>query len=112
VFKDREEGEIRKIEILSLTIMKQRNEIMVQGKRKYRNKEGKRTRCIALTLLKETRLVGEEYGGQSEAVVPLMAVVCNCKTDTDGTGDNGYGQPQAVAESCDVAIPCHVGVVG
>jgi len=41
-----------------------------------------------------------------------MPVVYNCKTDTDRTGGNGYGQPQSVAERCDVAIPCHVGLVG
>jgi len=41
-----------------------------------------------------------------------MAVVCKCKTDTKSTCGNDYGQPQAVAERCDVAIPCHVGIVG
>jgi hypothetical protein len=41
-----------------------------------------------------------------------MAAVCKCQTDTDSTGSNGYGQPQAVAERCDVAIPCYVGSAG
>ena len=54
----------------------------------------------------------EQYGGQRDFLVPLMAVVCKCQTDTDSTGSNGCGQPQAVAERCDVAIPCHVGVAG
>ena len=63
-------------------------------------------------MLTETRLNVEEYGGHSEVVVPLMPVVCKCQTDTDSAGGDGYGQPQAVAERCDVAIPCHVGVVG
>jgi len=53
----------------------------------------------------------EQYGGQSEVLVPVMAVVCKCQTDTKSTGGNGYGQPQAVAERCDVTITCHVGVV-
>ena len=55
---------------------------------------------------------GEEYRGHSEALGPLMAVVCKCQRDTDNTGGNGYGQPQAVAERCDVAIPHYVRVVG
>jgi len=54
----------------------------------------------------------EQYVGHSEVLVPLMAVVCKCQTDTYSTGGDGYGQPQAVAERCDVAIPCHVGVAG
>jgi hypothetical protein len=41
-----------------------------------------------------------------------MAEVCKCQTDTDKTDGNAYGQPQVVAERCDVAIPCHVGVPG
>ena len=40
-----------------------------------------------------------------------MAVVCKCQTDTKSTAGNGYGQPKAVAERCDVAIPCHVGLI-
>ena len=44
-------------------------------------------------------------------MVLLMAFVCKSQTDADNTGDNGYGQPQAVAERCDVAIPCHVGLI-
>jgi len=63
-------------------------------------------------LLTETGVNVEEYGGYSEVLVPLMTVVYKYQTDSKSTGDNGYGQPQAVAERCDVAIPCHVGVVG
>jgi hypothetical protein len=69
-------------------------------------------RFVALTLLTETRVNVEQYGGHSEVLVPLMAVVYKCQTDTKSTGGNDYCQPQAVAERCDVAIPCHVGVVG
>ena len=69
-------------------------------------------RFIGLTLLTETRVNVEQYGGQSEVLVPPMAVDCQCQTDTDSTDSNSYGQPHAVAERCDVAIPCHVGVVG
>jgi hypothetical protein len=54
----------------------------------------------------------EQYGGHSEVLVAVMAAVCKCQADCDSTGSNGYGQPQAVAERCDVAIPCHIGVVG
>jgi hypothetical protein len=67
---------------------------------------------IDLTLLTETCMNVEQYGGHSEALVPVMAVVCMCQADTESTGGKGYGQPQAVAEWCDVAIPCHIGVVG
>jgi hypothetical protein len=63
-------------------------------------------------LLTETCVNVEQYGGHSEVVVGLMAEVCKCQTDTKCTRCKGYGQPQAVAERCDVAIPCHVGVVG
>ena len=69
-------------------------------------------RFIALTLLAETCVNVEQYGGPSETLVPLMAVVCKCQADTSCTGDNGYGQPQAVVERCDEAIPCHVRIVG
>ena len=69
-------------------------------------------RFIALTLLTETRLNIEQYGGQREVLVPLMAVVCKCQTNTDNTGGNSYGQPQVVTERCDIAIPRHVGVAG
>jgi len=54
----------------------------------------------------------EQYGGEREVLVPLMAVVCKCQTDTDNAGGNDYGQPQAVVKWCDVAVPYHVGVVG
>ena len=69
-------------------------------------------RFIFLTLLTETCVNVEEYGGHSEGLVPLMAVVYKCQADTKSTGDNDYGQPQAVAERFHVAIPCQVGVVG
>jgi len=65
-----------------------------------------------MTLKTETCLNVEKYGGQREFLFPAMAVVCKCQTDSKNTGSNGYGQPQAVAESCDITIPCHVGVVG
>jgi hypothetical protein len=78
----------------------------------YRNSVGDITRIIALTLLTETCVNVEEYGGHSEGLVPLMAVVYKCEADAKYTGDNGYSQPQAVAERRDVAIPCYVGVVG
>jgi len=63
-------------------------------------------------LLTETCVNVEQYGRHSEVLVPVIAVVCKCQTDTDSTGGNDYGQPQAVAERCDVGIPCHVGFVG
>jgi hypothetical protein len=63
-------------------------------------------------LLAQTAKHVEEYGGQSDALVPLLDIVCKCQTDTKDTNSNGYDQPQAVAERCDIAIPCHVGVVG
>jgi hypothetical protein len=62
-------------------------------------------------LLTKARVNVEKYGGHSEVVVGLMAEVCKCQTDTKSTGNNGYGQPHAVAEWCDVAIPCRVGGV-
>jgi hypothetical protein len=65
-----------------------------------------------MTLPTETCVNVEQYGGHSEVLVPVMAVVCKCQTDTGSTGCNGYGQPQAIAERCDVAIPCHVRVAG
>ena len=67
---------------------------------------------MCLTLLTETCVNGEQYGGHREVLFPLMAVVCKCQADTHSRGGNGYGQPQAVVERCDVAIPCNVGVVG
>jgi hypothetical protein len=60
----------------------------------------------------ETCVNGEENGGKSEILFPFISVVCNCQADTNSTDGNGYGQPQAVAERCDVAIPCNVGVPG
>ncbi len=54
----------------------------------------------------------EQYGGQSEVLVPLTAVVHKCQTDTDSTGGDGYGQPQAVAKRCDEKVPCYVRVFG
>ena len=63
-------------------------------------------------MLTETSVNVEQYGGQSEVLVHLMAVVYKCQADTDSTDGDGYGQPQAVAERCDVTVPCHVGIVG
>jgi hypothetical protein len=54
----------------------------------------------------------EKYGRHGEVFVLLIAVIYKHQTEAKSTGYNGYGQPQAVAERCDVAIPCHVGVVG
>jgi len=65
-----------------------------------------------LTLLTETRVNVEQYGGHRQVLLPLMAVVCKCQADTYSTGGNGYGQPQAVTERFDVAIPCHIAVAG
>ena len=74
--------------------------------------DGGTTRFIALTFLKETCMNVGKHGEQSEVLVPLTAVVYKCQTDTDSTGDKGYGQPQAVAKRCDVTVQCYVGVVG
>ena len=60
----------------------------------------------------ETCVNVEKYGGQREVLVPLMAVVYKCQTDTDSTGGKGYGQPQAVAKRCDETVPCYFGVIG
>jgi hypothetical protein len=67
---------------------------------------------IALTLLAETCVNIQQNGGNGEVLVPLMSVVCNCQTDTKSTERNDYGQPQTVAERCDIAGPCHVVVAG
>jgi hypothetical protein len=69
-------------------------------------------RLIGLTFLTKTRVNMEQNGGHIKVLVPLMTVVCKCQTNTQSTGGNGYGQPQAVAERCDVAIPRHIRVVG
>jgi hypothetical protein len=84
---------------------------MIRQKKAYRSKNIK-PRDLCLTLLTDTCVNAEQYGGQREALGPLMAVVCKCETDTDSTGSNGYGQPQAVAAGCDIVIPYHVRVVG
>jgi hypothetical protein len=63
-------------------------------------------------LLEQTSKHVEKFGGHSKALDPIMAVVCKCQTDTENTDSNGYGQTQAVAERCDVAIPRHIRVVG
>jgi len=67
---------------------------------------------LALTLLTETRVNVEQYGGHREVLVLLMAAVCKYQRDTDSTGSNGCSQPQSVAERCDVTIPCHVRIAG
>jgi hypothetical protein len=59
----------------------------------------------------ETCVNVKQYGRNSEFMVLLIALVCKYQTDADSTGGNDYGQPQAVAERCDVAIPCHVGLI-
>jgi hypothetical protein len=69
------------------------------------------TKFVNLTLLTETCVNVEQYRGHGEVVVGLIADVCKCQRDTKGTCGNGYGQPQAVTERCDVAIPCHFRVV-
>ena len=79
---------------------------------KYRKQEDKTTAIIALTLLTETRLNVEEYGRHSKALLLLMAADRKCQTDTENTGSNGYDQPQAVTEWCNIAIPYHIRIVG
>jgi hypothetical protein len=69
-------------------------------------------KSIAFTLLTEACVNGEEYCGKFEVFFPLISAVYNCHTDTNNTDGNGYGQPQAVAKRCYVAIPFHVGVAG
>jgi len=54
----------------------------------------------------------EKYGGQGEVQVSSMVVIYKYQTNTRSTGGNGYGQPQSVAERCDVMIPCDVVFVG
>jgi len=63
-------------------------------------------------LLAQTSKHVEQYGWHSEALVPIMTILCKCQTDAENTNSNGYGQPQTVAERCDVAIPRHIRVVG
>ena len=70
------------------------------------------TGYVGLNLLTETRVSIGQYGGHSEVLVPLMAVVYKCQTHTTNTGGNCYGQPQDVAERCDVASPCYVVFLG
>ena len=69
-------------------------------------------RYVGLHLLTETCVNIEQYGGHSKVLVPLIAVVYKCQTHTTSTGGNSYGQPQIVAERCDVATPCYVVFVG
>ena len=63
------------------------------------------TGYIGVNLLTGTCGNIEQYGGQNEVLVSLMAVIYKYQTDTNITGGNGYGQPQSVAASCDVKIP-------
>jgi len=65
------------------------------------------TGYIGLNLLTGTRVNIEQYGGQSEVLVPFTAVVYRFR-QTRRTGGNSYGQTQVLAVRCDVAIPCHV----
>ena len=74
--------------------------------------EGRTTRFIALNLLTETCVNVEKYGGQTEFLAPLTAVVYKCQADTDSTDGNGYGQPQDVAKRCDETVPFYAVVVG
>jgi hypothetical protein len=67
---------------------------------------------VGLNLPTEKRVNIEQYCGYIEVLVPLMAVFCKCQTDTTNRGGKSYGQPQVVAERCDVATPCHVLFVG
>jgi len=60
----------------------------------------------------ETCVNVEQYGGHSEVLLPVMAVICKCQTDSKSTDGNDYGQPHAVTERCDVAIPCHIRFAG
>ena len=75
MFKNGEEGKIRKIELLNLTIIKNGNDVTLQDYKTIGSKKIN-IRFMVLTLLTETCVNVEEYGGHSEAVVPLMAVVC------------------------------------
>jgi hypothetical protein len=73
------------------------------------------TGYVGLNLLTETRVSIEsigQYDGYIEVLVPHMVVEYKCQTDTRTTGGNGYGQPQVVAERCDVATPCYDVFVG
>jgi hypothetical protein len=65
-----------------------------------------------LTLLTQTCRDVEYCDNQIETPVVLMSVVCKYQADTKSTAGNANSQPQAVAERCDVAMPCHVGAVG
>ena len=60
----------------------------------------------------ETCVNVEQYGGERVVLVCHIAIVCKCETHTKRKGFNPYGQPQVVAEGCDVAIPFHAGVAG
>ena len=77
-----------------------------------RQKHKRKVRIRGLTWLTHVAKHVEHYCGHSNALVPLMAVVCKCQTDTENTSSNGNGQPQAVAQRCDIAIPSHVRVAG
>jgi hypothetical protein len=70
------------------------------------------TGYVGVNLLTGTCGNIEHYGGQNEVLVSLMAVIYKYQTDTNSRGGNGYGQPQSVAERCDVMIPCDVVFVG
>jgi hypothetical protein len=70
------------------------------------------TRYVGLNLLTETRVNIGQYGGHSEVLVPLMAVVYKCQSHTTNTGGNSYDQPHVVAERCDVATPSYFVFVG
>jgi hypothetical protein len=77
-----------------------------------KKKEGNINKIICLTLLTETRVDVEKYGGNAEALISLTAMSGECQTDDEGTDSCGYSQPQTTAERRDVPIPDQSGVVG
>jgi hypothetical protein len=42
----------------------------------------------------------------------VVTEVDECKADTKNTDSNDYGQPQPVAERCEVVVPSHIGSAG
>ena len=82
-------------------------------KRKHESQDKRFVKRVnLLTLLTQTRRNVEQYVSQIESLLAVVTEVGECKTGTKNTSSNGYGQPKAVAERCDVAIPSHVGVAG
>ena len=54
----------------------------------------------------------EQYVNQTKTLVAPVTEVGECKTRTKNTGSNDYGQPQTVAERCEVVVPSHIGSAG